>query len=467
MGCFSRTTKVVLAVSAVIVFFQATPLFAAGKPRPRPNPQPSTGVETGPLAGVGAAEITPPEGLSIGGYGFGERRKFSLEPLRLFSPSLGSLDPLRAKALVLSHGDQKIVMISLDVLLLAQDTREAIINDLQKLGFVRQNIFISAVHTHSGLGAYSRKLLWEYASLDYYNITAANNLLHAVHESVTTAMADLQPAKLQKSYFDAPGIQTNRSVPNGPMNPRARVLYVQSEKGEWLGGVVNFAIHGTAMMEDSLFFSSDVPGSIERTMESALAEKNAGFHGHTPVVLFISSAAGDIDPKIRNYDFVIKAGQLFTDAAMAHFYNRTDVPMDISVKSQKVTLPYPVFNTNDCATDPKADFSMENAGKLNLPMVDLLPHETVISQISVGNMKWLTWPGELTTLLHESFFTHVPNSMHDDIWFLALTNDYLMYFVRPEDYKKFNSVENCLTVFGPNAGVSILNSHAQLLGLPN
>ena len=40
-----------------------------------------------------------------------------------------------------------------------------------------------------------------------------------------------------------------------------------------LGGFVNFAIHGIALDSDNLLFSSDIPGGIERELESHFMTK--------------------------------------------------------------------------------------------------------------------------------------------------------------------------------------------------
>src|SRR5438270_13582528 len=55
-------------------------------------------------AGAAKMDITPPTGFAMWGYGARHDR-----------PSDGVLDPLQARALVLSVGDQRIAIVSLDL----------------------------------------------------------------------------------------------------------------------------------------------------------------------------------------------------------------------------------------------------------------------------------------------------------------------------------------------------------------
>src|SRR6266478_7397270 len=55
-------------------------------------------------AGAATIEITPPIGFAMWGYG-----------ARHDAPSVGVLDPLRARALVLAAGDERIALVSLDL----------------------------------------------------------------------------------------------------------------------------------------------------------------------------------------------------------------------------------------------------------------------------------------------------------------------------------------------------------------
>src|SRR5262245_20138562 len=90
-------------------------------------------------AGAGAVDITPPAGHPLWGYAARRDR-----------PSDGVLDPLRARALVLSVGKERIALVSLD--LGRAPTRQSTETIAKK---VRQeagidHFFLVASHTHHG-----------------------------------------------------------------------------------------------------------------------------------------------------------------------------------------------------------------------------------------------------------------------------------------------------------------------------
>jgi hypothetical protein len=69
-------------------------------------------------------------------------------------------------------------------------------------------------------------------------------------------------------------------------------LAKSSANGRWLGGMVNYSVHGGGMPIDTLVYSSDFPGQIELQMENRIRGMNDG--GNKPVILFVNGAEGDV-----------------------------------------------------------------------------------------------------------------------------------------------------------------------------
>src|SRR5262245_5151699 len=104
-------------------------------------PGPSSAFEPPPGLEAGAAvvEITPPVGGPMWGYG-----------ARHDQPSTGVLDPLKARALVLAVGEEKIALVSLDLgRAPPRDVTDAIQARVKKAVGVG-HIFLVASHTHHG-----------------------------------------------------------------------------------------------------------------------------------------------------------------------------------------------------------------------------------------------------------------------------------------------------------------------------
>lgn len=81
-----------------------------------------------------------------------------------------------------------------------------------------------------------------------------------------TPHANLTEARLYAGVFQANDLQNNRRGKPGQFDSQANLLLVKSARGHWLGGLVNFAIHGTALDAGNLKFSADVPGAIEKAL---------------------------------------------------------------------------------------------------------------------------------------------------------------------------------------------------------
>ena len=90
------------------------------------------------LAGVAAADITPPIGYRMCGY-FNERL------------STGVLNPLHAKALVLRQGDTRAALVFCDLIGLSPEvSKQARAQVQREIGIPRDNILLAATHSHTG-----------------------------------------------------------------------------------------------------------------------------------------------------------------------------------------------------------------------------------------------------------------------------------------------------------------------------
>src|SRR5882757_5269606 len=69
--------------------------------------------------GAAAVDIALPPGVPLAGYGSAARRTFPYihryEYAKFFKPSTDTHDPVRAKAMVLVNGEQKLLFISVDI----------------------------------------------------------------------------------------------------------------------------------------------------------------------------------------------------------------------------------------------------------------------------------------------------------------------------------------------------------------
>lgn len=228
-------------------------------------------------AGVAKANLDPPTGIHMAGYG----------PTRT---SKGTLDPLEARVLALSDGNRTIALITLDLCYTFDEkSMDQIRADVR--GTVDELIF-HASHTHSGP---------TYAD-------APQALEHAVpriEAAIRSAAASMVPVQIGNGWgqtyigFNRRYIETDGAVQmfwrnepkistTFPVDPTVGVIRIDRHDGTPLAILVNYACHPVVLGPDSFNYSADYPGEMRRTIENAM--------GHDSMAFFLQGAPGDINP---------------------------------------------------------------------------------------------------------------------------------------------------------------------------
>lgn len=218
-------------------------------------------------AGAARADITPPLGYPM--WGYGGRRD---------APSVGVRDPLMARALVLEIGVERLAIVSLDLgRAPTRASTQAIRERLRKEAQVG-TIFLVASHTHHGP-------VLELDSWPRGDKPYTRRLEDGIVDAVGRAAAKLQPARLGIAAREV-GLNRNRHSKrvDKPVDRELIVVRVDDADGKPLAHLVNFAAHPTMIEAKVLEFSADYPGALAEAVEAEL--------GGT--CLFLQGAAGDM-----------------------------------------------------------------------------------------------------------------------------------------------------------------------------
>jgi hypothetical protein len=221
----------------------------------------------GVQAGAAKIDITPPAGFAMWGYG-----------ARHDAPSVGVLDPLQARALVLAVGTEKIALVSLD--LGRAPTRQSMqtIRAKVKDGAGIEHLFLVASHTHHGPVIELDN--WPEPKNSY-----VRGLEQKIADVIIEANQRLHPARLGIASKEVPFNRNRHSrLPEKPVDPDFLVLRVEDEAGKPIAHAVNFAAHPTMHDPKVLKFSADYPGPL-----AEVVEKETGVP-----CLFLQGAAGDL-----------------------------------------------------------------------------------------------------------------------------------------------------------------------------
>ena len=227
-------------------------------------------------AGVAKADLDPPTGLPMAGYGT--------------RYSKGTLDPLEARVLVLSDGSRNIALVTLD---LCFPFDPPVMDEIRAgvRGKVDEVVF-HASHTHSG---------------PTYSLApeAAEHAVPRVVSAIEAAAQSLAPAKIGNGWgqtyigFNRRYVRLDGSVQmfwrnepkissTFPVDPTVGVIRVDKADGAPLAILVHYACHPVIFGPDNLDYSADYPGEMRRYVEQQI--------GGGVMAFFLQGAPGDINP---------------------------------------------------------------------------------------------------------------------------------------------------------------------------
>ncbi len=220
-------------------------------------------------AGVAEADITPPKGYPMWGYGS-----------RHDAPCVGVLDPLMARVVVLDVDKTRVAVVSLDLgRAPTRDSFARIRKQIQTKAKV-DHVFLVASHTHHGPVLEIDD--WPKGKKPYVRVLESKLV-----GAIVTAAGRLRPARYGVISTKVPYNRNRHSrKKNPPVDDELLVMRIETPKGKVLAHLVNFAAHPTMHPAKVRKFSADYPGALAKLVER---ETKAP-------CLFLQGAAGDLSP---------------------------------------------------------------------------------------------------------------------------------------------------------------------------
>lgn len=233
-------------------------------------------------AGFSRISLTPVLGAKEDNYREG---KFMMVPLagygdRKGKPATGLHDSIFVKAVALKSGEQTIILVSADILIMPPNVTDSACLLLQRKGIKRDQLIFSATHTHSSLGGWGPGVVGQlFAGKNNRNIERW--ISQQITKAVTGAIEDLRPASAGTGSFNARNYTRNRLTgDNGTINGDFSFIVIQQDEGR-KAVIGSFPAHATTMGDDNMEISSDYPGYWERKTEAAIGGPALFFAGST------------------------------------------------------------------------------------------------------------------------------------------------------------------------------------------
>lgn len=239
-------------------------------------------------AGISKIDMTPPIGYPV------HKR-----------PSIGALDPLEIKTMVLNQGNANAALVFADLFYIPFNLSSTVRKlASEKTGIPVSNICIAATHTHADPSCFDEvddyiQKMSENKLTQQDKDSYAGQLISKLVQSVVDAQANLKPVNLQSGIAKVEGLTFNRRhllkngivVMNGgfqnpdilravgPIDPDfGIVLLNDKETNSPYASLSTFATQlGT--IGDAVEFSSDFPHFIETTLQNEFGEEFISIFG--------------------------------------------------------------------------------------------------------------------------------------------------------------------------------------------
>ncbi|MDP3921461.1 MAG: neutral/alkaline non-lysosomal ceramidase N-terminal domain-containing protein [Candidatus Omnitrophota bacterium] len=356
--------------------------------------------------GTAKNEITPAIGTPLSGYGKIRGK-----------PSVGMHDPLYARSLALSYGDQKIVFVSLDLCLIDEKLRKTILQKVNAGVLLRsEDLLLTATHTHTGSGAIGGRH-WEKYIMGKFRKSVFEKLTDQVARTIIESIQNPIPVRAEYGSVRIDDLVENRMDKKLTHPKHLKLMRFKKTDGSLAGQILFMAAHATLAPWRELSFSADYPGVVT----SRLEEMHTG-----SVTVFINGAAGDLRPHTQAAEDRWRSMENYGKAIVAKVAQVSYAPLNLNgvwkTEIQRVRLPR----------------TRIRLGWFRIPSIlgnRIFPRKTYFQAIRMGDFVVVTFPGELASDVGYALERQIRSSALKP-FIAGYANDYVGYAVSPHQYHK-------------------------------
>ena len=280
--------------------------------------------------GIAKINITPKSPAFMTGYANRDK------------PSEGVLHDLWAKALVIANKQEKIIIVTTDLLGLSHQVSAEVAEKIQaKLGIERRQLMFNSSHTHSGPMIWpSLSVIAEYSPADLQIVSQYTQVLvDKLVDVITNAYAQQEPMQVYVGHTSADfainrralAAQKNGMNLPGPIDHDVPVLKFMNVSGEIKAVIFGYACHNTTLMGNNYLINGDYAGFAQIDIEKKIP---------TATAFFILGCAGDQNPEPRGtVELATKHGISLADQVVNWVHSKDAKPIKNEIQSYFSTIP--------------------------------------------------------------------------------------------------------------------------------
>lgn len=371
-------------------------------------------------AGAAKVEITPPLETPLNGYGD-----------RMGRGAIAVHDPVWARCLFLSDDKTSVLLVNTDLCIINRELRDRVL-ELAPTDVPKENIFLTATHTHSAQGGMNRQLPARFVTgrfmPDVLETTAKK-----IVEAMRGALAARRRATIGYDVTTQDKLTENRQVPSGPIDPQIGVIRVDDSDGNAIAIIANMAAHPTTVGgADKFSISADYPGFYYAAVEAQA--------GESCVAMFLNGAEGNQRPanpeKLAGWAYTEWVGKQLAAKTMEAAAKITCGEATLHVGRSTPTLPP--------------------------TLAQFMPSTTTLATLEINDLLLTFVPGEPCVQIGLDLRRAALQHGYKAQFTVGLSNDHLLYFVPREVYAG-GHYECAMNVYGPGIGPWFLRQFEALM----
>ncbi|HLU89229.1 MAG TPA: neutral/alkaline non-lysosomal ceramidase N-terminal domain-containing protein [Cyclobacteriaceae bacterium] len=198
-------------------------------------------------------------------------------------------DSSMIKTLLLDNGQHSVVFLNYELLIIHPDLAKNLTTKI-KAEFPIDMVYLTATHTHSGMGGYMPGLMGKIA-FGGYDEEVMKMLEEKTLAGIRAASASMDSVSLLYQKTDAAPFVGNRFIPDDPVDPYIRQLIFTKASGE-TGTLITYSAHATCLGSKFMGLSGDYPFYLTKFLE----EDNVDF------AMFAAGTMGSHRPNVNERD---------------------------------------------------------------------------------------------------------------------------------------------------------------------
>jgi len=385
-------------------------------------------------AGFTRISITPTLNNAEDNFAEGKFRQVPLAGFgaRKGKAATGIHDSIFVKAVALKANKQTLVFVGADLLIMPPNIIDSVTSVLLRKGIRRNQLFFSATHTHSSVGAWGPGYIGEQFS-GKENTNMEKWLVQQISKAVTTALADLRPARIGSGDFNAETYTHNRLIGElGTKNNDFSFISIE-QIGHKKAIMGSFSAHATTMGAGNMEVSADYPGYWERKMEQTV-----------DLAVFFAGSVGSQSPsgKGEGFDRPKNIGESLADSLNVYL-PKTTLSEKTAFSAITLKMQLPAYHMR---LTTKLNLSSALSKKL-MPF----PENVYLQAVRIGNMVWISAPCDFSG----EYALQIKNALaakryHTNV--SSFNGNYVGYIVPGRYYYMDEYESKLMGWFGPNMG---------------